>query len=159
MNVWNSAMPDEDLRWPRWFRVALVSLSTLILCSCSHLVERQENTAAVEAVQQTVVRAQGPCPDANCDPRFGGGSEGPAMLPPPGGWGSKNDLLVNLCKAVRAKTFLSGRSGAKYLDYALFERMGIGIEVQAFPPAGEELSSLHVFLTEGPEALAQQVRA
>ena len=82
-----------------------------------------------------------------------------AMLPPPGGWGSKNDLLVNLCKAVRAKTFLSGRSGAKYLDYALFERMGIGIEVQAFPPAGEELSSLHVFLTEGPEALAQQVRA
>lgn len=82
-----------------------------------------------------------------------------AMLPPAGGWGAKNDLLVNLCKAVRAKTFLSGRSGASYLDYALFERHGIGIEVQAYQPAApEELSSLHVFLTEGPEALAQQVK-
>jgi WbqC-like protein len=81
------------------------------------------------------------------------------LLPPPGGWGPKNELIVNLCQAVRAKTYLSGRSGALYLDSGLFERHGIGIEIQAFQPAErDELSSLHVYLAEGPDALAAQVK-
>jgi len=45
---------------------------------------------------------------------------------------SKGDLVLEICQAVGATTYLAGRTGATYLDHALFERAGIGIEVQRF---------------------------
>lgn len=83
-----------------------------------------------------------------------------ALRPPDGGWGRKGDLVLNLCRAVRAETYLAGVRGAQYLDWASFERAGISIEVQAFATPADlpgrsqaELSALHAYLTDGPEAV------
>lgn len=97
-----------------------------------------------------------------------------ALQAPPQGWGARGDLVLNLCRAVGAKTYLAGARGAQYLDYAAFDRAGISIEVQAFAPVGSalaatqhthgppgtspvELSALHLYLVEGPEAVRGQV--
>ena len=88
-----------------------------------------------------------------------------ALFPPEGGWGSKADLVLNICKVVGADCYLSGVTGATYLERAGFQfhDAGIAVEVQAFPGAreyskqGKELSSLHVYLTDGPEALHEVV--
>ena len=42
--------------------------------------------------------------------------------------GQKSDLILNLCKAVGATTYLSGPFGRHYLDASSFEDAGIGIE-------------------------------
>lgn len=40
------------------------------------------------------------------------------------------DRLVEICKAVRATTYLAGRSGAKYMEPEKFEAAGINVEYQ-----------------------------
>lgn len=40
------------------------------------------------------------------------------------------DRLVEICYALNAKTYLAGRSGAKYMDPEKFERVGIKVEYQ-----------------------------
>lgn len=96
-----------------------------------------------------------------------------ALHPPEGGWGHKSDLVLNLCRrvfgdagGVSRPTYLAGVRGSQYLDWAAFEKAGISIEVQAFtPPAGlpgrsqVELSALHTYLTEGPDAVRRMVEA
>jgi hypothetical protein len=79
---------------------------------------------------------------------------------PPGGWGQKSTRILNLCQVMKARTYLAGVRGSKYLDYSAFERAGVAVEVQpyAHPPllAGRSLaerSALHLYLTEGPEAV------
>jgi hypothetical protein len=88
-----------------------------------------------------------------------------ALFPPEGGWRSKADLVLDLCKTVGATTYVSGVSGATYLERAgfAFQEAGIDVEVQAFSMAreytrqGKELSALHVYLTDGPEALRELI--
>ena len=74
-----------------------------------------------------------------------------ALVPPPGGWGGKSDLVLNICRRVGARTYLSGVRGASYLDWSAFERAGISIEVQAYRQSeGEaELSALHTYIEGG----------
>jgi len=88
-----------------------------------------------------------------------------ALIPPEGGWGQKSDLVLNICKAMKADRYLAGVRGSQYLDYAAFERAGVSIEVQAFahPPgmlgrSQAELSALHTYLTEGPDAVRVAVQ-
>jgi hypothetical protein len=46
--------------------------------------------------------------------------------------GTKAELVVNLCKAVGASTYISGINGRQYLDAAGFEREGISLRFQAY---------------------------
>lgn len=48
--------------------------------------------------------------------------------------GDKAELVLALCQRLGATTYLSGRSGATYLDATRFTEAGIGLEVQAFTP-------------------------
>lgn len=87
------------------------------------------------------------------------------LRPPDGGWRSKGELVLDICRSVGADTYLSGVSGASYLERTgfQFQDAGITIEVQSFPAAreymrqGKELSGLHVYLTNGAEALQEVV--
>jgi len=45
--------------------------------------------------------------------------------------GKSSQLLVNICKAVGASTYLCGM-GSAYLNTAIFEREGIGVQFQKF---------------------------
>ncbi len=49
---------------------------------------------------------------------------------------TKGDLVLETCRVLGATRYLSGRTGASYLDAAAFDRAGIAIEVQTFtmPP-------------------------
>lgn len=84
------------------------------------------------------------------------------LIPPDGHWGAKTDLILNICRAVGATTYLSGRSGAEYLLPAAsyFHQAGIGIEIQTYPEAAEVpgLSSLHTYLQHGEARLRELVR-
>ena len=46
--------------------------------------------------------------------------------------GRKSDLVVNLCRAVGATTYLSGINGRDYLDREAFRRAGITLRFQAY---------------------------
>ena len=46
--------------------------------------------------------------------------------------GESTELLVNICKAVGADTYLSGPSGQKYMDEELFEKEGISLRYSDF---------------------------
>jgi hypothetical protein len=46
--------------------------------------------------------------------------------------GSKGDLVLELCRELGATTYLSGRSGATYLNAQQFADAGVTIEVQQF---------------------------
>jgi hypothetical protein len=46
--------------------------------------------------------------------------------------GQKSDLVLNICKAVGASSYYSGRAGSAYLDRDSFQRAGIEIIVQSF---------------------------
>lgn len=88
-----------------------------------------------------------------------------ALMPPMGGWGQKSDLVLNICRAMKADRYLAGVRGSQYLDYAAFEQAGVSIEVQAFahPPnmlgrSQAELSALHTYLAEGPDAVRVAVQ-
>jgi hypothetical protein len=46
--------------------------------------------------------------------------------------GNRSDLLVELCKAVDASTYLSGPGGRRYMDTATFEAAGVEVRWQQF---------------------------
>jgi len=46
--------------------------------------------------------------------------------------GSRSELLLNICRAVGAKTYLSGISGQEYLDLELFQANGVAVEFHEF---------------------------
>lgn len=50
--------------------------------------------------------------------------------------GAKGELVLNICKALNATTYLSGMSGARYLSSTAFAETGIEIRLsrQNFPP-------------------------
>lgn len=57
-----------------------------------------------------------------------------------GACGQKSGLVLNICKAVGATRYYSGRAGSTYLDADAFRREGIQIIVQEFEhPAYEQL--------------------
>lgn len=47
--------------------------------------------------------------------------------------GMRGERVLSICKKLGATTYLSGRSGATYLDREMFAAAGIEIEVQTFP--------------------------
>jgi hypothetical protein len=85
-----------------------------------------------------------------------------SLTPPDGHWGGKADMVLSACRAVGADTYLSGLSGATYLEphESKFARAGVKIEVQSYPVAVEVpgLSSLHTYLLHGEERLRELVR-
>ncbi|MBE9223909.1 WbqC family protein [Phormidium sp. LEGE 05292] len=46
--------------------------------------------------------------------------------------GTKSELLIDVCKAVDADTYLSGSGGKRYMDLSLFESAGINVIWQEF---------------------------
>lgn len=57
-----------------------------------------------------------------------------------GAVGQKSELVLNICKAVGATRYYSGRAGGAYLDAEAFRREGIQIVVQEFEhPTYEQL--------------------
>lgn len=46
--------------------------------------------------------------------------------------GYKGDLILNICKALNAETYISGISGREYLDVKLFHDAGINVVFQEF---------------------------
>lgn len=78
--------------------------------------------------------------------------------------GTKSDLVLSICRALGATRYLSGRTGATYLDAAAFQAAGIEVVVQAFavpdyprarPLSAEEgqgLSALDAALWLGADA-------
>ena len=50
-----------------------------------------------------------------------------------GASGNKGDRVLDLCRRLGATRYLSGRSGASYLDREAFAAAGVEIEVLAFP--------------------------
>ena len=42
---------------------------------------------------------------------------------------NKSDLILNICKALNCNTYISGEGGKNYLDYQIFKKNNIGIEV------------------------------
>jgi hypothetical protein len=79
--------------------------------------------------------------------------------------GSRTDLLVELCRAVGADTYLSGSGGRRYMELERFEEAGIDVAFQEFthptyeqifPAAGfiPDLSVVDPLLCAGAEAVA-----
>ncbi|HEV7892762.1 MAG TPA: WbqC family protein [Pyrinomonadaceae bacterium] len=57
-----------------------------------------------------------------------------------GAGGQKSELVLNICKAVGATHYYSGRAGGAYLDAEAFRRAGVEIVVQEFEhPVYEQL--------------------
>lgn len=48
--------------------------------------------------------------------------------------GEKGALVLEICRELGATTYLSGRTGASYLDASMFAAAGIAIEIQAYTP-------------------------
>ena len=48
--------------------------------------------------------------------------------------GEKGMLVLAICRELGAKTYLSGRTGATYLDHEVFADHGVNIEVQSYRP-------------------------
>lgn len=78
------------------------------------------------------------------------------------------DRLVDLCRAVRATSYLAGPGADAYLDTARFEASGVRLEMQTFrhpvyrqlyEPFEFNLSGIDLLLLQGPEALATLRRA
>ena len=77
-----------------------------------------------------------------------------------GAEGAKGDRVLDICRRLSATRYLSGRSGATYLDHEAFARAGVEIAVQNYTvpqyregqPAVDGLSALDAWLTLGPEA-------
>jgi hypothetical protein len=75
--------------------------------------------------------------------------------------GAKSDMVLNLCKAVGADTYLAGMGGSRhYLDVEAFERAGVKVQFQDFQhpkypqiPGGgfvEGLSAVDLLFNCGP---------
>jgi hypothetical protein len=48
--------------------------------------------------------------------------------------GERADLVLDICRRVEATRYISGRSGASYLDAAVLAAAGVTLEVQQFSP-------------------------
>jgi len=82
-----------------------------------------------------------------------------------GAAGQKSELVLNICKAVGARAYYSGRAGGTYLDAEAFRREGVEIVVQEFEhPTYEQLfmkeqgfipnlSALDLLFNRGAEGL------
>lgn len=79
--------------------------------------------------------------------------------------GAKSELIISICRAVGADTFLGGLGGTRrYLDAPLFERAGIQVQWQEFrhpvykqcgpAPFMPGLTALDLLLNHGPESPA-----
>lgn len=75
--------------------------------------------------------------------------------------GAKNDLLIDICRTVKADSYLSGNGARGYMDEELFERAGIAVKYTSFRPIKyhrngrdfyENLSTLDLLFHHGPEA-------
>lgn len=73
--------------------------------------------------------------------------------------GTKSELVLNLCRAAGATTYLSGKMGRDYLDEAAFAAAGIAVEYQDYEhpvyaqvPAGFEpaMGVLDLLFNHGP---------
>lgn len=83
-----------------------------------------------------------------------------------GAVGHKSELVLNICKAVGASGYYSGRAGSTYLDAEAFRRAGVEIVVQEFEhPTYEQmfmkeqgfvpnLSALDLLFNRGAESLS-----
>ncbi len=76
--------------------------------------------------------------------------------------GTKSQLILNICKASGASTYLSGPFGRDYLDSAAFAHEGIALEFhdyphptyrQVYPGFEPYLSALDLLLNHGPKSL------
>lgn len=76
--------------------------------------------------------------------------------------GKSSELLVSICKAVGAETYLSGPSGQNYVDENLFEREGVRLRYSDFKhPVYTQLwgdfiprmSIVDLIFNEGPRSL------
>lgn len=74
-----------------------------------------------------------------------------------------SDLILDLCRAVGADTYLSGSEGRNYLDIAAFHAAGISVLYQDFEPAPHpqlhgdfvpNLSAVDLLFNCGPESAA-----
>jgi hypothetical protein len=78
--------------------------------------------------------------------------------------GKASDALVSLCRAVGAKTYLSGAGGRDYIERAAFETAGLALRFHDYRPSaypqrfGEfapGLSVLDMLLNCGPESVGR----
>ena len=80
-----------------------------------------------------------------------------------GVYGAKSELVLNVCKAVGARTLIVGLGGSRgYLDRAAFARAGVALELQQFshpvyPQRGGAaftagLSAVDLLFNCGPDA-------
>lgn len=78
--------------------------------------------------------------------------------------GRKDELVLNLCKAVEADLYLSGPLGRNYLDEGLFEKNNIKVVYhdyghpvyrQVYPGFEPFMSALDLLLNHGPDSLAK----
>lgn len=76
--------------------------------------------------------------------------------------GKRSELLVNICKKVGAKTYISGISGLDYLEESLFAEARIDVAYQDFRhpeyqqcyhPFLPQMSSVDMLFNEGPDSL------
>lgn len=79
-----------------------------------------------------------------------------------GAEGSSTDLLINLCQAVGADTYLSGPGGRKYMEADRFAEAGIRLRFHAYQHPEycqlhgafePDLSVVDLLLNEGPRSL------
>jgi hypothetical protein len=73
--------------------------------------------------------------------------------------GARSDLVLGICQHLGATRYLSGKTGATYLDAGVFGRAGIEIEVQSYTvpdypgrptlPEGQALSALDAWFQLG----------
>jgi hypothetical protein len=77
--------------------------------------------------------------------------------------GVKSELVLNLCRAVGAATYLSGPLGRGYLDEAAFAEAGIAVKyhdyepptyTQAFPGFEAGISTVDLLFNQGPASRA-----
>lgn len=67
----------------------------------------------------------------------------------------KSQRLINICKALKADTYLCGQGGRAYLDEDLFRQHGISVEYHEYHHTDMDvtsLSGLHFLFTYGHEA-------
>jgi len=77
--------------------------------------------------------------------------------------GVKTELIVNLCRAVGAETYLHGKHGREYADVTQMERSGIRnlfqdyqhpVYRQQFGAFVPQLSVIDLLFNHGPDSLA-----
>lgn len=54
--------------------------------------------------------------------------------------GCKNEKLINLCHSINATNYITGSGGLGYLDFDLFKRNRIAVEVQRWKPPTEKIN-------------------